>query len=73
MVGGLFPSQLLESIEVLEKMVVWRAGGSGEDIPEPQHGLDDQFDLANAHVNKVKAKLDKQLDKARKQFGDDKQ
>jgi hypothetical protein len=53
--------------------VVWRAGGSGEDIPEPQHGLDEQFDLANAHVNMVKAKLDKQLDKARKQFGDDKQ
>jgi hypothetical protein len=34
-VGGLFPSQLSESIEVLEKMVVWRAGSSGEDIPEP--------------------------------------
>lgn len=34
-VGGLFPSKLSESIAVLEKMVVWRTGGSGEDIPEP--------------------------------------
>ena len=34
-VGGIFPSQLSESIEVLDKMLVWRTNGAGEEIPEP--------------------------------------
>lgn len=42
--GGLLPLSMMEEIEELEKMLIWKKNGTDEsstdEIPEPQPGLD---------------------------------
>ena len=43
-------------------MIVWKKiQGGDEDIPEPQPGLDENFDKINALVDEVKENLDAYL------------
>ncbi len=47
--GGLLPSGLNSAVEDLEKFIVWKrlAGDSKLEVPEPQEGIDEDFDRAN--------------------------
>lgn len=46
----MFPSSLSETIKEFESMIVWKKSGGGtyDDIPEPQPGLDSEFDQVNS-------------------------
>lgn len=53
--GGCYPSQMKDLVEEFEQMIVWKkTQGSDEEIPEPQLGLDEQFDRANHVVDTIK-------------------
>lgn len=66
--GGLFPSEICEVIDEFEEMIVWKKSGNApdEEIPEPQPGLDEDFDRCNSAVDSIKTKLEEILAKARK-------
>ena len=47
-------------------MIIWRnVTGSNEALPEPQVGLEPEFDEANAEVIQVKAELDRYLNQVK--------
>lgn len=54
-------------IEEFEKMIQWKSVGSKK-VPEPVPGLDEEFDQANARVEKIKEKLEKYIEKVRKEL-----
>ena len=69
--GGLYPEGILDDIAEFEKMIVWkRTQGGEEEIPEPQPGLDENFDRQNAAVDEIKARLEAVLQKTRQRFKD---
>lgn len=35
-------------------MIMWKKGANGEEIPEPQAGLDEDFDRVNEAIDGVK-------------------
>lgn len=58
---------MTEAINELDYLVVWRkisdgAGGT-EEIPEPRKGLDENFDEANAVVEKYKEAIHDYINK----------
>jgi DNA mismatch repair protein MSH6 len=64
--GGLFPEGIQDVIAEFEKMIVWkRTQGGEEEIPEPQTGIDENFDRQNAIVDDIKARLEAVLQKTR--------
>ncbi len=68
---GLFPTKIVKLIESFEGMIVWKRTQNGDDeIPEPQPGLDEDFDAANAAVDEVKGRLEKILQATRQRFRD---
>jgi len=70
---GLFPQNLVEAVSHFESRIIWKrtsGGGADEEIPEPQPGLDAQFDQANAAVDSVKEQLNEYLGEVRSQMRD---
>eukprot|EP00347_Sterkiella_histriomuscorum_P021958 403332180 len=70
---GLFPTGIKDIVKEFEGMIVWKktqGGGPDDEIPEPQMGLDEEFDRANEAVDKVKQKLESYLQQIRSQFKD---
>jgi len=64
-VDGLLPF-LDDSIAEFEMLIVWKkVAGCEDQIPEPQRGLDQNFDQTNDKVNGVKKQLDNYLDTVR--------
>lgn len=62
---------MAEAVLEFEGMIVWkRTQGGDEEIPEPQPGLDEVFDLSNQAVDEVKARLEAVLQKTRQRFRD---
>ena len=49
---------------------MWKrvAGDSKLEVPEPQEGIDEDFDRANQDVTDIKIQLEQYLDKIRNQF-----
>lgn len=71
--GGLYPSQLSDTIADFDKVIVWKktgGGGKDDEIPEPQEGLCEEFDQANKRIDVIKAKLNDLLNQIRAQFKD---
>lgn len=71
--GGLLPDGIPKIIKEFEQLIIWKpaAGNSpGQriEIPEPQRGIDDEFDNANDQVDAVKAELDEYLDSVKSKF-----
>jgi hypothetical protein len=61
---GLLPSKICETINQFNKLIVWKqVGGFGKtaEVPEPQRGIDDEFDAANDTVDAIKKELDAHL------------
>lgn len=56
---GLLPLNITESVHEFDKLIAWKcaAGATIADIPEPQPGIDHEFDSANQNVNDIKAEL----------------
>lgn len=54
-------------IEEFEKMIQWKSVGSKK-VPEPVPGLDEEFDQANAKVEKIKGRLETYIEKVRKEM-----
>ncbi len=54
-------------IEEFEKMIQWKSVGSKK-VPEPVPGLDEEFDQANARVERIKEKLETYIEKVRKEL-----
>ena len=59
----MFPSSLTETIKEFESMIVWKKSGGGcsDDIPEPQPGLDTEFDQVNSECDLEKHKIEEYL------------
>jgi len=52
--GGLLPEKIKDVIDEFEQLIAWKqvAGSNGRvEIPEPQSGIDEEFDNANLKVN----------------------
>jgi hypothetical protein len=58
--GGLIPANIDEALLEFEKLIVWKVV-QGQDkkieIPEPQVGIDETFDQANATIDSIKEQL----------------
>ena len=62
----MFPANLVQEIQQFEKLIKWKkVAGLDTEIPEPQMGLDDNFDEANIAVTKIKNKLEMYIDHIR--------
>ena len=48
-------------------MIQWKSVG-GKKVPEPVEGLDEEFDEANARVEKIKTKLKDYLEDVKKEL-----
>lgn len=61
--NGLFPEGIKVAIAEFDQLIKWKkaAGSSTAEIPEPQVGIDENFDNANDQVNEIKAELDAYL------------
>ena len=70
--GGLLPANILESIREFDKLIAWKKakGINNLEIPEPQRGIDEEFDAANEAVDLIKAKLDAYLQTIVQKFKD---
>jgi len=52
-----------EAISEFEMLIVWKkVSGCDDNIPEPQRGLDQNFDDTNDKVNGIKKELEMYLD-----------
>ena len=51
--NGLLPEGITEAVHEFEQLIKWKrvAGASNAEIPEPQQGIDENFDQANETVN----------------------
>ena len=51
--NGLLPDGIDEVIHEFKRLIVWKrvSGSSNSEIPEPQTGIDEEFDRANDEVN----------------------
>lgn len=55
---GLFPRDHRQELKKFETLIVWKKmPGTNAEIPEPQPGFDDKFDLANSRVDGLKEEL----------------
>lgn len=57
------PDGVNEEVAEFERLIVWKSimgsdGKSKVEIPEPQPGIDDEFDEANTAVDAIKQELD---------------
>ena len=62
--GGLIPTGMKDVLKEFEELIVWEvAGGPGArvEVPGPQAGIDEEFDLANAAVDDIKNQLEDYL------------
>ena len=61
--NGLQPESIKSAIAEFDHLIKWKkmAGNSTAEVPEPQVGIDDSFDIANDQVNEIKAQLDAYL------------
>ena len=61
--AGMFPARLMQEVARFDSLILWKrvAGPSDQEIPEPQAGLDENFDAANNAVTAIKKKLDEYL------------
>ena len=61
--SGMFPARLMQEVARFDSLILWKrvAGPSDQEIPEPQRGLDENFDAANNAVTAIKKKLDEYL------------
>ena len=51
----MIPQNFKEELSKFEKLIVWKKiAGTDVEIPEPQRGLDKNFDDANDSVNEIK-------------------
>lgn len=66
--GGLIPSNIQEAIKEFDDLIVWKtvAGPTKIQVPEPQNGIDDDFDKANDTVNDIKSELENYCEEIRK-------
>lgn len=58
---GLLPEEISDAVATFDQLIKWKkvAGASNQaEIPEPQPGIDQNFDYANEAVNQIKAELD---------------
>ena len=56
--GGMFPANMDSEIKQFEKLIKWKkVDGTDTELPEPQQGLDENFDKANGEVSRIKGKL----------------
>lgn len=60
---GIFPN-FDHIIENFEKMIQWKKVGSKK-VPEPIKGLNEEFDIANSNVEKLKVRLAEYLEEVR--------
>jgi len=59
----MFPNDLEEEINQFDKLIIWKkVEGTDTEIPEPQKGIDKNFDSANETVNSIKADLNRYLE-----------
>ena len=59
---GLLPEQIKESVGEFTQLISWkRVPGSTAEVPEPQPGIDEDFDNANQEVMQVKEALNDYL------------
>lgn len=64
--GGMMPINFKQEIDQFEKLIVWKkVEGADVEVPEPQRGLDENFDSANDSVTLIKQELDRYLDDIR--------
>ena len=71
--GGLMPPNVEQVIEEFDQLIVWKrvAGGvNAAEVPEPQRGIDAEFDEANDMVDKIKEELAEYLKEIVAQFKD---
>ena len=54
-------------IQEFEEMIQWKSVGTKK-VPEPAPGQDEEFDRANARVEKIKESLEEYLEGVRKMF-----
>ena len=68
--GGLVPEKIKEALEEFEGLILWKtvAGPTKLEVPEPQPGIDEEFDDANRQVNVIKDDLEEYCEKMRKQY-----
>jgi DNA mismatch repair protein MSH6 len=57
----------MKVIEEFEKMIQWKSVGNKK-VPEPVPGQDEEFDAANAKVEKIKNRLDEYIEGVRKKL-----
>ena len=68
---GLMPTGILETIHHFDKLIQWkRVPGTTNEIPEPQQGIDQDFDAANDAVNDIKGELDEFLQGIQRRYKD---
>jgi hypothetical protein len=59
--GGLLPTKINSIINEFDNLIIWKVvsgGPSKIEIPEPQRGIDGEFDRANDRVDEIKAELE---------------
>ena len=69
--GGLLPGDVEDIIDEFDQLIVWKkvAGGANAvEVPEPQKGIDEDFDEANAQVDAIKEELNDFLNGMRQRF-----
>lgn len=55
--NGLLPEGIKEAVATFDQLIKWKkliGAPSGSEIPEPQTGIDENFDNANEEVNQIK-------------------
>lgn len=67
--GGLIPAAYEKELGQFQKLIVWKkVPGTDKEVPEPQAGLDADFDSANERVSDVKEMLTQYLEEIRKEM-----
>lgn len=67
--GGMMPADFKQEIDQFEKLIAWKkVEGADVEVPEPQRGLDENFDTANDSVTMIKQELDHYLNTIRAQL-----
>ena len=69
---GLLPDDTHVVIHEFEQLIKWKrvAGSNNAEVPEPQSGIDEEFDGANEAVNEAKAELQEFLVSIQKRYRD---
>ena len=67
------PENIQAAVAEFDKLIIWKnvqGGANGAQIPEPQQGIDAEFDAANQRVDEIKRELNEYLKSVSQQFKD---